>query len=382
MNPLVSVVIPARNEFPNLVHTLYSIWHSWESGGGKPSEIEIIIVDNGSNDDEYDRRATKGTTSYLEGRGAYWARSIKILRDPICGNHSARNKGAKMASGKYVFFSDAHMAYKPGVFHLLMQAVDESGGIVHCPISWMGAYPSWQNNGSPHGIGFQYTIKIGDEFRGTWNPSCLDYDKWWYIPALGHCSLMVNREQFLKFGGYPKVHRTYGGGEVYVNFKWWMMGSSVAVHPRAVGYHLASGRGYSYLHDDYKQNVLGVTWALGADEWQERTFLNWSLKGKESVMKELNERAKREHQPDREWVAKNRKMTFNRMIIERPWDKLNDKRFGKHNGALSIFHDTWIENHLRKGPKWVQDWYDNSPLQKSLNEFIEANLSDYVYKRR
>ena len=42
---VVSVVIPARNEFPNIVHTVYSIVNDLETFLS-PAEFEIIIVAN------------------------------------------------------------------------------------------------------------------------------------------------------------------------------------------------------------------------------------------------------------------------------------------------------------------------------------------------
>src|SRR3990167_3076465 len=158
----LSIVIPARNEFPNIVHTIYSIIHCLESDGFKDDEWEIIIVDNGSTDNRhYPQTGTKGTTSYLFPRGIYWSRQLRVIYDPICGNHSARNKGAEIARGEYLFFSDAHMAYKPGFFKHILKAVDESGGIVHGVIGWMGAFPPHQG-----GLGYQYSLKLGEEIKG------------------------------------------------------------------------------------------------------------------------------------------------------------------------------------------------------------------------
>ncbi|HEC64686.1 MAG TPA: glycosyltransferase family 2 protein [bacterium] len=378
---ILSVILPSRNEFPQIVFTIYSILHCWEADGFKEKDIEIIIVDNCSDDNQFPQRGTKGTTSYLEGRSMYSSGKIRILRDPIAGNHSARNKGAEIAKGKYLFFSDAHMAYKPGFFKTILQTVDESKGMVHGAIAWMGAYPSYTNEGNPHGTGFQYSIKLGEEIKGTWANYAVDTEKWFYIPALGHCSVAVRRDQFMKFGGYPKVHRTYGGGEFYINMKWWMFGSSVAVHPKAIGYHLSSGRGYSYNHDDYIENVLGMSYALGMDEWRERAYINWMRKGRKEVLDKIMARNEVEYADDRKFVAKRRKMTFNELIVALPWDKANDRRLGKHYSALSIFHDTWLV-HLREAPDYVQEVYDTSPLQKGLEEFINTKLSKYVYKRK
>src|SRR3990167_1151984 len=220
----LSVIIPARNEFPNVVHTVYSILHCWETDGFSPDEIEIIIVDNCSTDRKHPQRATAGTTDYLMPRGLYWNRVVRVLYDPIAGNHSARNKGAEIAQGKYLFFSDAHMAYKPGFFKSILKTVDESGGLVHGVIQWMGA------SASPRTGGYQYTIKLGEEWKGTLAPYRVA-DTWFYISSQGHCSVAVRRDHFFKLGGYPKFHRTYGGGEFYLNMKAWMLGSSVAVDP-------------------------------------------------------------------------------------------------------------------------------------------------------
>lgn len=377
---ILSVIIPARNEFPNVVHTFYSIMHCWEADGFDPKDIEIIIVNNCSTDwqdPKYDwtKPGDKGTTSYLMPRGAYWGRTIRVLYDPIPGNHSARNKGARIARGKYLFFSDAHMAYKPGFFKYGLKSVDESGGMVHGGIGWMGAYPP--HNG---GVGCQYTIKLGEEWKGTWNNYRPWDDNWFYIPAQGHCSVLVNRKQFLDFGGYPDVHRTYGGGEFYTNMKWWMFGSSVAVDPRCVGYHLASGRGYSYHHDDYIHNVFNCAYAIGADEWLERTYINYLRRGRKEVLDKMMEEAKKEMADDREFIDKKKVKTFNDLLVERPWDQKNMEKGGAKNSSMLIFHNTWLAM-LKDAPEHVKEVYRNSELQKKLDKFIKEKLWDYVYKK-
>lgn len=242
-NIKISVIVPARNEFPNVVHTFYSIVHALEADGYTYKDFEIIIVNNCSDDwnqpkYEWEKPAVRGTTAYMMTRGGFFNRILRVLYDPIAGNHSARNKGAEIARGEYLFFSDAHMSYRPGFFKHMFETIDETGGLFHGVIGWQGAYPP-----TPHGLGYQYTLKFGEEWKGTWNNYCLDEKEWFYIPSLGHCSVGVKAKQFEQFGGYPKIHRTYGGGELYMDMKWWMLGSTVAVHPQAIGYHLASSRG-------------------------------------------------------------------------------------------------------------------------------------------
>jgi len=66
MRPLVSVVISARNEYPNIVHTVHSILNDLETFL-RPGEFEVIIVDNCSDDGENVKRAVGGQTARLAG---------------------------------------------------------------------------------------------------------------------------------------------------------------------------------------------------------------------------------------------------------------------------------------------------------------------------
>lgn len=368
----LSVIIPARNEFPHVVFTFYSIVHALEAEGFTYKDFEIIIVNNASDDDTFPQRGTKGTTSYLFARGGYYNRVLRVIYAPIAGNHAVRNLGAQIARGEYVYFSDAHMAFSPGFFTKMMKAVDESGGLVHGAVQWMGAYPPTES-----GMGYGYSIKLGEEIKGTWNNYRVA-DSWFYVPAQGHWGVMALKSQFLAFRGYPSVHRTYGGGEFYTDMKWWLFGSCVVVEPHAIGYHLASGRGYSYNHDDYIHNVLNCAYALGIDDWRERAYMNWLRHGNKQVLDRIMEEGEREMAEDRKFIEKHRKTTFNKLIVEKPWDKLNDQRHKNHYSGLTIFHDTWL--NLIKGTH-VEKIYPGK-YQLELEKFINENLSQYVYKRK
>jgi len=371
--PLISVVLPSRNEFPAIVFTIQSILNDLESFL-KPNQYEIIICANAC-DDWYkvdkSKRAVMGTTEYMATMGGYSRRVIRYLIDPIAANHTTRNRGVEMARGKYVFLSDAHMSYKPGYFKRMMQTIDETGGLVHSAIGWLGAFPVTKANG------MSYTIKLGEEIKGTWNNYAVAEDDWFYIPAQGHCCLGFLREQFLAFKGYPEYHRCYGGGEFYLDMKWWMFGSNVVVEPRAVGYHLRSVRGYSYNYDDYIHNVLAIGLALGMDDWAERAYINWHKKSRPEVMQRLWKEAKREIVEDKAFIEKYRKKTFNELIVERPWEKLNQQKHGKSHNTTMVFQNTWV-NGIKGTP--AEKLYNESETQKKLEKFIFEKLSDCIYK--
>jgi len=369
IKPLVSVVIPCRNEFPQVVFTVQSIINDLETFL-KPAEFEIIIMNNCPSDEIYPRRALGGSVDYLSTRGMYWNRMLRFAYDPIAGNHSTRNKGAMLARGKYIFFSDAHMSYRRGFFKEMIKTIDETGGMAHGTIAWLGAFPPGLS------MGYQYTMKLGEEIKGTWNNYKLSDDPF-FIPLQGHCCLGCKREQFIEFDGYPDYHRCYGGGEFYMDMKWWLFGSNVSVVPKAIGYHLCAPRGYSYHHDDYIHNVMAIGIALGADMWAERAYINWCKKGRKEVVDKLWEDAKKETKEDREFILGKAKTTFNQILLDRPWDKLNDKKHGRHNASMLIYHPTWLPG-IKGTP--AEKMYNESELQKELEKFIWTELKDYVYK--
>jgi len=367
---IASVIISCRNEYPSILYTVHCILEDLASFIPL-GEFEVILVDNLS-DDRNERRGLGGTTDFLKARGMFYNGMIKTFYYPTASNVGARNFGVSKAQGKYVFFSDAHMYYGPGTFKRWIQTIDESGGIVHPAVAWIGSFPPEK--------GYGYSWKLGEEFKGTWNNYLVgDGNDWFYVPAMGHCSLGVLKSQFDELGGYIE-NRCYGGGEMYLDTLWWMAGYSSVTEPRINAYHLSSERGYSYVHDDYIHNVFACSYSLGADWWMERTYINYLRKNRKDVLDKLMVEAKRSSEKRRALVQSKAKTTFNGLIVERPWEKKNIEKFGKGNSGFLVFHDTWLKN-LSEGSSVAQKFYNESETQKELENFINKYLGDYVYKR-
>ena len=355
----VSVVISARDEFPQIVMTVHSIIADLETFL-KPDDFEIIIVDNGSKD--------PNSWRFIAERGMFFHRTVRVLHDPIMGNVSARNKGAKIALGKYLFFSDAHMSYRIGSFKAMIDAIDKTGGMVHPPVQWMGGY-------EPSDPSYQYTIKLGEKIWGTWNRCMVSATEPFYIPICGHCCLGMTRKQFLEFGGYNDYFRCYGGGEVYLDMKWWMLGSTVVSVPKALAYHLSAGRGYSFTQNDLIHNMMLLGYALGADAFGERVYIRYLSKVRKDILDKMHEDAKREAIKDREILLPKVKYSFLDVIEKRPWDVLNKETFGVASSYIGLYDESWL-NDLEGEAK---EYYDNSPLQKELKAIIEEKFLHLVY---
>jgi glycosyltransferase involved in cell wall biosynthesis len=344
-DPLISIVISARNEFPNIVHTIHSIINDLESSGygvkgNERGNFEILLVDNGSEDrtsEFFTYAKSNDNASHLisSPRGMITNHYLKIVFDPTMGNVSARNTGAKFARGKYLFFCDGHLAIRNGAFAAMIKAIDETGGLVHPVIEWMGAYP-------PKG-GWQYSLKLGEKFWGTWNRLAVDLNEPFYIPMSGHCCLGMLRKQFEDFHGYNDYFRVYGGGETYLDLKWWMFGSTSVTVPKALVYHLSAGRGYSYKMDDLVHNMALSAYLIGGMKWWERILITYINKPHttKSVVHDLCNQAIEEAREDREFIEANTKVQFEEVLKELPWDKMNDKKFGHHSSGIIIFED-WL----------------------------------------
>lgn len=374
---ILSVIIPARSEFQNLTFTIYSILHCWEADGFDPDELELIVVNNCSEDwkhpkFDWSKPGNVGTTNYLMPRGAYYTGKIRVIYDPIAGNHSARNTGAKIARGKYLYFSDAHVAIRPGFFKSILGTVDKYGGLVFGSLQTLGAYPPADSS-----MGFQYTWKLGDECRQTWANYKLA-DTPWYIIGQGAWGMACTKKYFDSIGGYEHYHRTYGG-EFYLTSKAWMTGGTVMVDPNAIGYHLGAARGYGYDHLDYVANILNLLYALGADTWRERTYINYLRNKNKDKLDKIMIEGERVFADDRAKILKKAKYSFDDLLTKKPWDIKNTELHGKSNCGMLIYHWTWLE--LIKESPVALEAYKNSKYQKKLCEFIEKELPLVVYKQ-
>src|SRR3990167_7551658 len=160
-----------------------------------------------------------------------------------------------------------------------------------------------------------------------------------------------------------------------------MLGVPVVAEPRCVSYHLSAGRGYAYHNDDFIFNTFLGALSLGADDWAERVKINNLRHGRKEVVEHLWELAYEKSREERRWFERWRKkkgpvLSFNEMLIQRPWSELNKKKHGFSNDNLLIYHPTWL--NLIKGTP-AEKAYNNSTYQKGLDEFIRKNLWDFVY---
>lgn len=165
MNPLVSVVIPARNSSTTLLRAVESVLSQ------DYRETEVIVVVNGSTDD------TLETAKSIEDE-----RMVVIESSP--GIVPALNSGLKISRGKYIARQDADDEWLPGKLSKQISAL-ESGGI--------------------DVLGTQMIVKERDKESITKYPlnhaECRDWLFKGHNP-IGHPSVVFRSELLEKVGGY------------------------------------------------------------------------------------------------------------------------------------------------------------------------------------
>jgi len=264
----VSIIIPSRNEFKNLIWTLQGLQLELQD-----VDYEIIVVLNQCEEKEQERLLK------------YWPVStgrLKVLaydEKPSCWQ--ARNFGASQARGDYLLFCDSHVLLTPGSLRGALKYHREFKGILHFGINY------WLDH--PERTLFQYKWQP-QKFWGAWTrikPEPPDYR----ILMSGLAGTMIDRSIFQELGGFHPALGIYGGGEPYLDLKTQMHGYQVRCHPDYQLYHLAERRGYCWNNDDLWRNFMIASYALGGNEYLKPVYDHYHdvCNGHQKYIDRLNE---------------------------------------------------------------------------------------------
>ncbi len=116
---LVTVIIPAYNAGEYIEESIKSVCNQTYR------DLEIIIVDDGSTDDTYDKCAHLASED----------ERIKLLRQENLGVVSARQAGLEMAKGKYVSFVDSDDWIDTDMIAIMTKAIEDCD-LVSTGILW------------------------------------------------------------------------------------------------------------------------------------------------------------------------------------------------------------------------------------------------------
>ena len=119
MQLILSIIIPAYNAQNTIVETLNSIY----SIGLQDGTFEVIIVDDCSTDN-----TVSVITDYAQSHS-----NVVLLRQSTNQRQgAARNKGLKVAKGRYIALVDSDDLVTPGLTKALDDALHTNVDIMHC----------------------------------------------------------------------------------------------------------------------------------------------------------------------------------------------------------------------------------------------------------
>jgi glycosyltransferase involved in cell wall biosynthesis len=223
---MLSVIVPTRNRAARLELALRSLAQQTL----RPSNCEIIVVDNGSRD------RTQAVAGDFEGTFG----SIRYIYDASPGLHVGRHNGFQAAKGDILVFIDDDVE----AFPTLLSSIEEAFGnhkiaLVggKCLPKHDGQVPEWlsamwaPNSRAERIIGYLSLIDLGDLPKMI-DPLCV----------FG-CNFSIRRSVLLAAGGFhpdafpEKLIRFRGDGETYVSRYIAAKGYNAYYHPEASVYH-------------------------------------------------------------------------------------------------------------------------------------------------
>jgi glycosyltransferase involved in cell wall biosynthesis len=210
VKPLVSIIIPCKNEGENIKCTIDSIL-STQAG----VEYEIIVVDDASTD---------GCTDRIKHMPEY--EIVKFAQSSDLGAAKARNLGIKYAEGQFYIFCDSHIFVEEDWLRKLADTFTDEGIGAVCP-------------GIASTID-QEIVGYGETINGK-------LDTKWYIRkppeptevpvAPGGC-VMFPKKIFAEVGGFCEAFKRWGYEDLEISMRAQLLGYKLLVNPEVKILHL------------------------------------------------------------------------------------------------------------------------------------------------
>jgi glycosyltransferase involved in cell wall biosynthesis len=193
-HPVVSVIVPARNEEACLGTCLESLVA--QTG----IEFEIIVVDDESTDGTAKIArsfSTERVGAALQARPEVFVISAPPLPDNWTGKNNAMSAGAKIAKGKWLLFTDADTVHKPGSLARAVAEAEQHGAALLSYSPEQEVRGFWEKAVMP---------VIFAELAATYPPKKVN-DPASPIAAANGQYLLISREAYDAVGGHTRIAR-------------------------------------------------------------------------------------------------------------------------------------------------------------------------------
>jgi len=211
----VSIVIPAYNAESTIGQ---AVAKSIAQAKG-PMEVEVVVVDDGSNDD---------TVKVAESAGAM------VIRQQNAGPAAARNRGWKTATGQFICFTDSDC----------IPAAD-----------WMENLLDGFTGSQVGAVAGSYEIANTSSWLARWvHQEIMERHKRMppFIRAFGSYNVAIPRHVLQATGGFDPVYRRASGEDNDLSYRIIKKGWRIAFRPQAKVAHYHPERLWQYLMQQYR----------------------------------------------------------------------------------------------------------------------------------
>ena len=319
---MITFIVASRNEYPHVIWCSYSLADAVPEG----EDFEILIMANGN-----DEKNTELLDWFSRARLAQNGH-LRVIWMEELGFWKAMLRGFNEAKGDVVGWICAHSFLTSKTLPPMLDFVRNNDGMVHTPMLWMGDHPKSHGKWKLHS--YKHPIKRGWVFHRH-------SDQPYTVCGSGGGFSLVNKDEWFKLGGGVEPNMTIvGGGEEYMDLKWWLLGSKVWVYPDGLFYHWAKERNWhkdafnvfikeEALTNPTSPNIgwnnyimwnrLIFLWTLGGDEWVQRECSKGL--GRYPLWQEYYEQVKILCQPTRDYVLKHQVYDgLTGLLNAEPWD--------------------------------------------------------------
>jgi glycosyltransferase involved in cell wall biosynthesis len=323
----LSVIIPNRNDTVMLGITVRS---ALEELKALDNDGEIVIVDNS---DEDIWKIIKTVNVSPINLGYVEEGKVQLIHQPFPSLYSARQTGIEKAKGEYVYNMDSHTIVGHNSLLDLVNFMDSRKGskvgFGFAPIGWVSQHENWA----------RHDIRTDKTIFGEWGRLYKEPTK----ICWNFGSRICNREWFLNtHGGYDffaKERLSWGGGELYIPVKSWLLGYECWAVPTSSQYHIGPFSNEIQQRCGYKYRVytgtgngklgigiLAAFYALAGPDG--KAELNKVSKVYTQYGLNLNgdwEYAKNIARQAREDIQKRQVISYRELIEKRPWAQTWDE---------------------------------------------------------
>lgn len=250
---IISVIIPTYNNARFLVNVLTHL-----SEQKTPvSNYEVIIVDDGSNDDssEIVRRYVQSHQISIKIKYFYWSKE-NLERGPqkFFRPGQARNLGARFANGEYFVFLDSDMLVPKSFIEDCVQALQQNDLIqfqrFHVNQKLSQTNPRWEN------IVLENDCYIEEKFYWTKLFECDDWNKlphkWKYVCTY---ALGLRRKDFFSLGRLKRHFISYGFEDTDLGFRMHLLEKKFSL-VKVPLLHLTNYSQMQYQNSSFKRHEL------------------------------------------------------------------------------------------------------------------------------